>query len=110
MRSCPPKIGRIVFVRHPRGCNMTTRQFLGLAAAFVICSSASAQTVLFQDNFDTNTSANWQVNIGGGGAAANNFANFAFNYSTIGIPAAPGGSTTSGLQIFANAPQTGVAG
>lgn len=64
-----------------------------------IAAGASAQ-VLFSDNFDSGTSgANWTVNTSGTDA----FADFAFNYNTLGIPSAPrsGGSTT-GLRFLVN--------
>lgn len=78
-----------------------------LAAAVVVCADASAQ-VLFSDNFDTNTAANWTVNNGPG----TNPVTFAFDYSTVGIPAAPNsvGGTTSGVKLEANIPGTSVFG
>lgn len=79
---------------------MTSRFIPGLAAVLVFVSSAPAQTTLFQDNFDTNTAANWQVNSAA--ASANNFATFAYDYSALGIPAAPGGTSTLGLRLRAN--------
>lgn len=72
---------------------------------------AQAVGPYFSDNFDTDTSSMWTVNR----AAANpdgNFATFNFDYSTIGIPPAPGsGGTTRGLKLEANVSgglQTGV--
>lgn len=60
--------------------------------------SLSAQT-LFSDNFDTDTSSSWTANP----SSENNAATFAFDYSTVGIPAAPGsGGTTFGLKLEAN--------
>lgn len=56
--------------------------------------------VVFNDNFDTDHTANWNVNLGGG----NNAANIFFDYSTIGIPSAPHslGGTTRGVKLQAN--------
>lgn len=61
--------------------------------------SASGQ-VLFQENFDTDVSANWTVNA----SHANTSADFAFDYSTVGIPSAPNsvGGTTLGVRMAAN--------
>jgi hypothetical protein len=65
---------------------------------------ASAQS-LFSANFETDTTANWTVNK----ATADNFADFFFDYSTVGIPAAPHSvaGTTRGLKLQAN-PSAGV--
>ncbi|HEY2784056.1 MAG TPA: PEP-CTERM sorting domain-containing protein [Fimbriiglobus sp.] len=74
----------------------------GLAILFYVATSSilPAQTTLFQDNFDTNTAGNWSVNSVAGSTI--NTAAFAFDYSTVGIPAAPGGTTTLGLKLQAN--------
>jgi len=60
--------------------------------------------VLFSDSFDTDSSANWMVNIAGPGDA---FADFNFNYSALGIPSAPysSGGTTLGVKFTANTSQ-----
>jgi hypothetical protein len=57
--------------------------------------------VLFSDNFDTDTAAEWTVFEA---HADNNRATFNYDYSTIGIPAAPNttNSTTRGLKLEAN--------
>src|SRR3954468_15612705 len=73
---------------------------LPVAASSFISLKTGAQT-FFSDTFDTDTSALWTVNK----PAANptgDFATFAFDYSTAGIPAAPGSSTTFGLKLEAN--------
>lgn len=83
---------------------MKTRIFLpfvcgAVAAAFV--TSTSAQTILWSENFETDTTANWNVNTLGGGSDAN----FYFDYSSVGIPKAPhsGASDgTYGLRLRAN--------
>lgn len=58
-------------------------------------------TVVFSDNFDTDTSAQWRVNEA---HVDNNRATFNFDYSTVGIPVAPNttGATTRGLKLEAN--------
>jgi MYXO-CTERM domain-containing protein len=76
-----------------------------LAAAF-----ASAQ---FTENFDVDHTANWAFNSSiAGDLPSNNSgteANFFFDYSTVGIPSAPGsGGTTRGLKLMANVPGTSV--
>ena len=70
-----------------------------LAAAFV-SSSAFGQTLL-EENFDTDVSANWNVNLG----PTDFVADFTFDYSTIGIPEAPnstGTTATTGVKMYAN--------
>ena len=74
--------------------------------AFVILSAAALATqsfgqVVFNQNFDVDDTANWAVN--GAPATTDVSANFYFDYSTVGIPAAPNsGSTTRGLRLQAN--------
>ena len=86
------------------------------AAAFLlsIASVASGQAVLFSDDFDTDSTANWTVNsfVGGTtstGGSAVNASDFFFDYSTAGIPAAPNstGGSTRGLKLQANISGTG---
>ncbi len=77
-----------------------------VAALAIPMASAPAAT-LYTQNFDVDSTANWQFNssAGAGDLAsdnANNEANFFFDYSTVGIPAAPGSVTTRGLKIEAN--------
>jgi hypothetical protein len=84
------------------------------AMVVLLTTVAHAQAVLFSETFDTDPSANWTVNsfIGGttasGGSAAN-AANFFFDYSSVGIPAAPNstGGSTRGLKLQANNTGTG---
>lgn len=87
------------------------------AMVVLLATVAHAQAVLFSETFDTDPSANWTVNsyIGGttasGGSAAN-AANFFFDYSSVGIPAAPNstGGSTRGLKLQANITGTGPTG
>ncbi|MFN7140171.1 MAG: immunoglobulin domain-containing protein, partial [Limisphaerales bacterium] len=72
-------------------------------------SSAALLTlaqILFADDFDSNTSANWAVNKSTGANANNagNTAEFAFDYSTVGIPSAPNstGGSRNGLRLRSN--------
>jgi hypothetical protein len=71
--------------------------------ALAVAPVASGQ-VLFNDSFDTDTSANWNVNAGPGV----NTATFAFDYSAFGIPKAPNSpaNTTLGLRLRANIQET----
>ncbi len=58
------------------------------------------QATVFADNFDVNTATNWIYNR----SSADNAVAFAFDYSTLGIPAAPNATngSTRGLQMKAN--------
>lgn len=57
--------------------------------------------LVYFENFDTDDSANWAVNVTSGGS---NSANIFFDYSTVGIPSAPNSTngTTRGLRLQAN--------
>ena len=73
---------------------------LGLAVVLgsvLTCTNASAQ--LYSQNFNVDDSANWTVNATVG---IDYIANFAYDYSAIGVPAAPNGSGTIGLKLTAN--------
>ena len=74
--------------------------WVALLCGMLQACSAAAQTVLYTDNFDAGTSAaNWNVYHTGDA-----FSNFAYDYSTRGIPSAPhstGGSTV-GLWFSVN--------
>jgi hypothetical protein len=78
------------------------KRHFGVLAAMLVAStlaSTASATILFSDDFETNTSANYVVNA----ATGNHAATFAYDYSTVGIPPAPGsGGTTSGLKLEAN--------
>ena len=59
---------------------------------------------LFVDNFDTDTSANWNIL-----STPDTQTTFAFDYGALGIPAAPNsGGTTTGLKLEANLVLPGV--
>ena len=69
---------------------------LGLAAS--LGSTAYGQ-VLYMEDFQTDPTANWIVNDG----PTDEHADFFFDYSTVGIPAAPNSSgTTRGMKLQAN--------
>ncbi len=68
--------------------------------AFVPTTTVNAQT-LWSQNFETDTTANWNVNTLGLGSDAN----FFFDYSSVGIPQAPNSGVsdgTYGLRLRAN--------
>jgi hypothetical protein len=83
-----------------------------LVAALTTAAVSWGQT-LYSENFDADATANWTVNNNGLGT---NAADVFFDYSTVGIPAAPNsGGTTRGLKVGANlssatAPGTGIPG
>lgn len=64
--------------------------------------------ILFSDDFDTDTSASWVVKANN----ADNEAIFAYDYSALGIPAAPRttNATTKGLRFRANLTSATVSG
>ena len=63
-------------------------------------STAKTQEQVYSENFDTDVSVNWMINMIGN----SNYANVFFDYSSVGIPSAPNstGSTTRGLKLGAN--------
>jgi hypothetical protein len=85
--------------------NSTLRNLVFVGATLVYGAEASAQ-VLFSDDFNVNSSADWKVNAAPAANAANQSATFAFDYSALGIPPAPGSSDTLGLRLRANIPGT----
>src|SRR4051812_35498641 len=71
-----------------------------LTAASVLAGISTVHgQVLFSDNFNTTNGSDWKVN------ALTGFdrAQFLFDYSTVGVPAAPNsGGTTLGVRLQAN--------
>ena len=73
--------------------------FLGAAAAALALSASAEAQVLYQQNFDADSTANWTVNAG----PSDHLADFFFDYNTAGVPSAPNsGGTTRGLKLGAN--------
>lgn len=69
-----------------------------------------ATAPVFADNFDTDSSANWQVVFSAGNGIEDYTAAFAYDYSADAIPAAPGsGGITKGLKVTVNKDATGSA-
>jgi hypothetical protein len=76
---------------------------LALLAPMCIPLAAKA-TVLFSDDFSVDDGASWNKNVAPAANAAQQAADFAFDYSSYGIPAAPGSVDTKGLRLRANVP------
>lgn len=55
-------------------------------------------TLAYSENFETDVSAAWNVNLG----PTDGVAEFGFDYSAVGIPPAPGTTSTRGLKLQAN--------
>lgn len=77
-------------------------------AVIGLCASRGSAAILYSDNFNSGSdSANWTVNIAPStpsAVATQQDAVFAYDYSAMGIPAAPGSSDTLGLRLRANIP------
>jgi hypothetical protein len=70
----------------------------------IVDDESPAGTILWSDNFDAGTSAaNYTVKAGSDLGIDDYVADFAFDYSAIGLPPAPGSATTTGLMLNANA-------
>jgi hypothetical protein len=59
----------------------------------------SSAAPLFSETFDVDPTASWTVNDP---ALSDILVDFNYDYSAIGVPAAPGGSSTRGLKMTAN--------
>jgi hypothetical protein len=75
-----------------------------LAAALLCSPLVASATVLFSDDFNTNSSPRWTVNVAPAANAAQQEATFAWDYSAMGIPPAPGSTDTLGLRLRSNIP------
>jgi hypothetical protein len=76
--------------------NMRIPLIIGLGLAM---SGASASAQHYYQNFNVNDTANWTVNNPG---LSDITADFFYDYSAIGVPAAPNGTGTRGLKMTAN--------
>jgi len=82
------------------------------AAITLVDADLPAETILFQDNFDTDTTGSWNLFFAAGtnNPAADYNAIFAFDYSAQGIPPSPhGNGSSSGLFLNVNKDATGSA-
>ncbi len=68
---------------------------LGLSLPGMLASGAT----LYSQDFNTDSTASWTVNDP---ALSDVTANFFYDYSAIGVPAAPNGTGTTGLKMTAN--------
>ncbi len=67
-----------------------------IAASLGLCITSQGQ--LFQEDFNIDNTANWTVNA----SPTDYIADFYYDYSQIGVPAAPNGTGTRGLKLTAN--------
>ena len=76
-------------------------------ASIVFCWPMVSSAALFSDDFNSNSVAQWNVNKAG--TAASQTAEFAYDYSGMGIPVAPHTTdgTRLGLRLRANLPTNG---
>lgn len=72
------------------------RNFLVSVSACLLAAPALAG--LYGNDFEVDTTASWTLN----GGPSDEAADFFFDYSTVGIPAAPGGGGTRGMKLQAN--------
>jgi hypothetical protein len=72
--------------------------FAASIAAVLSLAGASFAAPLYVNDFEVDTTASWTVNAG----PSANTSDFFFDYSTVGIPAAPSGSGTRGMKLQAN--------
>jgi hypothetical protein len=70
----------------------------GTLIAAAVASMASVSLAAYSENFEVDPTANWTVN----GGPSDEAAEFFFDYSTVGIPAAPSGAGTHGAKFRAN--------
>ena len=68
-------------------------------AASLAFAGVSLAAPLYTENFDVDPTASWTVNDP---ALSDILVDFNYDYSAIGVPAAPGGATTRGLKMTAN--------
>jgi len=98
---------RTVIVTLAAGVNYTNGSPSNATVVIYNDDLPPATATIFSDNFDVDSSANWNSNPSG----ANCDAIFAFDYSTVGVPVAPHttGGTTLGVKLRANSPVLGAA-
>lgn len=70
----------------------------GALAVALVAAQVSAAP-LYEENFDVDPSASWTVNDPG---TTDITYDFNYDYSAIGVPSAPGSSTTRGMKLTAN--------
>jgi hypothetical protein len=70
------------------------------ASAVIIDDDYPNGVILFSDNFETDSSANWVTNSNDG--FFDSAADFAYDYSQLFVPPVPGGASTKGLRFRLN--------
>jgi hypothetical protein len=75
---------------------MLKRSLLLLSAA--VLAPGISQAALYTQDFNVDDTANWTVNNG----PTDQLADFFYDYSAIGVPAAPNGTGTRGLKMTCN--------
>lgn len=74
------------------------RNVIVLCTTLMAVLSVASSAMDFSEDFEVDSSANWTVNNGPSDAATD----FFFDYSLVGIPAAPNGTGTRGAKLQAN--------
>lgn len=82
-------------------CTKLVRSFAALAVALGASAAVKAAPMYSQD-FNVDDTANWTVLPSTGANVTDVIADFYYDYSAIGVPAAPNGSGTRGLKMSAN--------
>lgn len=78
---------------------VVTNTFGGITSSIVSLTVYPPQAIVYSDDFETNSAANWNINK----SSADTAVVFNFNYSTLGIPPAPhSASGMNGVQMKAN--------
>ena len=67
--------------------------------SLAVCPPIASAALLYQESFEVDPTANWTVNDPG---LSDTIADFYYDYSAIGVPAAPNGTGTRGLKLTAN--------
>ena len=71
---------------------------VAVSMALLVCAPGLVFAALYSENFEVDPTASWTVNNGPSDEAHS----FFFDYSTVGIPAAPSGPGTHGIKLQAN--------
>jgi hypothetical protein len=75
---------------------MMKKVLVGIVVVAFVSTGAFGQ--LYSEDFEVDPTASWTVNNG----PSDSTSNFFFDYSTVGIPAAPSGPGTHGMKLQAN--------
>jgi hypothetical protein len=75
---------------------------LGACAASLALSTAALAAPMYTQDFNVDDTANWTVLPSTGANTTDVIADFFYDYSAIGVPAAPNGTGTRGLKMTVN--------